>query len=149
MGDSTQRRDQVRQIGADRSDERGPLLEVLLAIQREFGWIDEDDLPVVARVLHLSRAEVHGVVGFYDDLRTTPPPTHVVRLCRAEACRSVGAQGLFEHAQHTLAGQDDIEVQQVFCFGNCALGPSGTIDGTLYGRLDVNTLESLVAQVRS
>jgi formate dehydrogenase subunit gamma len=34
----------------------------------------------------------------------------------------------------------------VFCLGNCALGPSALVDGTVVGRL---TVDRLVALVRS
>ena len=77
----------------------------------------------VADVLNLSHAEVHGVVSFYADFRRTPPPAHRVRLCRAEACQSVGAQALYAATRARFGAGADIEVDEVFCLGNCALGP--------------------------
>ena len=40
----------------------GPLLPILHEIQAEFGHVPQESLPVIARELNLSRAEVHGVV---------------------------------------------------------------------------------------
>ena len=40
-------------------------------------------------------------------------------------------------------------LDQVFCFGNCALGPSVTVDATLHGRVDPERLDALVAAARS
>jgi formate dehydrogenase subunit gamma len=37
----------------------------------------------------------------------------------------------------------DVEVAEIFCLGNCALGPSGTVDGRLHGRLSAERLDSL------
>ena len=125
----------VRGLAEERAGARGPLLPILHSIVDRCGFVDEGDIPVVADVLNLSRADVHGVVSFYTDFRRTPPAEHVVALCRAEACQSVGAQGLYAATTARYESADDVEVHEVFCLGNCALGPSGLIDGRLRGRL--------------
>ncbi len=141
----------VRAVAEHLRDERGPLLPVLHEVMAEFGYVDAMDVPVIADVLNLSVAEVHGVVSFYHDFRTSPPPPHVVALCRAEACQAVGAEQLYAEARDRAASGElgDAEVQQVFCLGNCALGPSGTVDGRLHGRLDPGRLDQLTSGWRS
>ena len=119
---------------------RGPLLPILHALQEEFGYLDPRAVPLVARALNISRADVHGVVTFYKDFRSTPPPAVEVRVCRAEACQSLGAHALAEHARARLGEAYD----EVFCLGNCALGPSVTVAGRLYGRVDADRLDRLV-----
>ncbi|HRF53268.1 MAG TPA: transglycosylase domain-containing protein, partial [Aquimonas sp.] len=75
---------------------------VVTAVQQEFGYIPEAGLPVIARELNLSRAEVHGVVTFYHEFRNHPAGTHVIRICRAEACQSVGGREIADHACRAL-----------------------------------------------
>jgi len=75
---------------------------VLHAIQAALGIRPEGAVPVVAQGLNLSRAEVHGGITFYHYFRRTPPGKHVVSLCRAEACQSMGADELAEHAKRSL-----------------------------------------------
>jgi len=122
----------------------GPLLPILKELQATFGCVPREAVPVVAQALNLSVAEVHGVVSFYHDFRTTPPAAHTVALCRGEACQSVGAEALYAETR-ARAGSlgPDVEVDEVFCLGNCALGPSGTIDGRLHGRLSGARLDAL------
>ena len=139
------RADRVRALATDRLTLRGPLLPILHAVMDEFGWIAEEDLPIIADVLNLSRADVHGVVTFYHDFRRTPPPAHRVQICRGEACQAVGAQGLYEAATDRFADDTTVEVAEVFCLGNCALGPSGTIDGRLLGRLAMDRFDAAAA----
>jgi formate dehydrogenase subunit gamma len=142
----------VRDIAAARLGDRGPLLPILHDVMAEFGHIDHADVVAIADVLNLSVADVHGVVSFYKDFRTTPPAAHVVALCRGEACQAVGAEALYAAARDAVgAGEYGVgtEVVQVFCFGNCALGPSGTVDGRLRGRLDPGTLAALTEEWRS
>jgi formate dehydrogenase subunit gamma len=135
----------VRAVAEHHRDQRGPLLPVLHEVMAEFGYVDPADVPVIADVLNLSSAEVYGVVSFYHDFRTSPPPTHVLALCRAEACQAVGAEDLYAETRGRAAAGalGDAEVQQVFCLGNCALGPSGMVDGRLHGRLDAERLDAL------
>ncbi|CAN5579495.1 formate dehydrogenase subunit gamma [soil metagenome] len=137
------RQDTVRSIAQDQARERGPLLLVLHAVQADLGYIDNADVSVIADVLNLSIAEVHGVISFYKDFRTSPPPAHTVAVCRAEACQAVGASALFDQAQRAFAGREDVEVEEIFCFGNCALGPTAMIDGALYGRVTEQRVSDL------
>jgi formate dehydrogenase subunit gamma len=144
--------DRVRAVVETHRGDRGALLPILHDIQAEFGYIDQDVLPLLATELNLSRADVHGVVSFYQDFRSEPAGRISVRICRAEACQSVGAEQLVEHAQQvygTKLGQTNatgsVSLDQVFCLGNCALGPAAQINGRLYGRLDPSRLDAIVA----
>ncbi len=141
----------VKALIETRLDQRGPLVEVLHALAEEFGYVDERAVPIVARALNLSRAEVHGVVTFYRDFREGPPPASVVRLCRAEACQAMGAERLVEHACNRLGiglgehtPDNRIGLEQVFCLGNCALAPSALVDGRLIGRLTEERVDAIL-----
>lgn len=142
----TSRAEDVAALAAARAGEPGPLLEVLHDVQGRFGWIDDADLPVIADALLLSIAEVHGVVSFYDDLRTTAPPRHHVAVCRGEACQARGGQGLYDDATAHWANEDDVEVGEVFCLGLCAIGPAAMIDGKVRARMDAPSLRAEVGQ---
>lgn len=133
----------------------GPLLPILHGIQEEFGYVPQDVLPLIASELNLSRAEVHGVVSFYHDYRDHPTGRHVLKLCRAEACQSMGADRLaarvkellgIDFHQTTLDGS--VTLEPVFCLGLCACAPSAMLDGELHARLDDAVVEDLVAEVR-
>lgn len=130
----------------------GPLLPVLHAVQNAFGYIPKAALPVIAKGMGLSHAEVHGVVSFYHDFREMPAGTRVVRMCRAEACQAVGADALAARVQARLGigwGETTpdgrITLEQVFCLGLCACGPAALIDGAPVGRLDDATLDKALA----
>jgi formate dehydrogenase subunit gamma len=149
-------RERVRALVDRHRAERGPLLPILHDVQAELGCVADDAITVLAEELNLSRAEVHGVVSFYGDLRRERAGHTVVRVCRGEACQAVGAEHVFAHACSTLAlaagevtADRRVGLEQVFCFGNCALGPTVEIDGVLHGRVDAATLEGLIARERT
>jgi len=140
----------VRALAESLRDERGPLMPVLHAVMEDLGHVTRDDMAVIADVLNLSVADVHGVVSFYEDFRTTPQPAHEVRVCRGEACQSVGAEQLFDSdVVRSLVSPGDVHHGQVFCLGNCALGPSVMVDGDLHGRVTPARLAELTAGWRA
>lgn len=129
----------------------GACLPILQAIQAEFGHVPAEAIPMVAEALNLSRAEVHGVVSFYHDFRSEPPGRRVVKLCRAEACQSMGVEDLAEQASRTLGigfgettGDGAVTLEAVYCLGNCACAPAALVDGELHGRLDAERLGELI-----
>ena len=135
----------VREIASQHADERGPLMPILHDVVDRLGYVDDADIPVIAGVLNLSRADVHGVVSFYHDFRRTPAPLHSVQVCRGEACQSVGAEELYASLTSSFAASPSVEVREVFCLGNCAVGPSGFIDGQLFGRLSADRVAALIS----
>ena len=118
---------QVQDILAAHSGMEGPLLPVLHAVQAEFGHVSQDALPVIAKSLNLSRAEVHGVMSFYHDFREEPAGRHVVKLCRAEACQAMGADRVAAYAKavlgvdfHGTTADGAVTLEPIFCLGLCA-----------------------------
>ena len=138
-----QRAASVRAVAEQLAGTRGPLLPVLHEVVARHGYVHDDDVAVVADVLNLSRADVHGVLTFYSDLRRTPPPSHRLELCRGEACQARGGEALHTEAAGRWSGSTEVEVAEVFCLGLCAVGPSGTVDGTLHAGLSTERLDSL------
>src|SRR5581483_8866125 len=109
-----------------------------------------------AAELNLSRAEVYGVMSFYHYFRKGPPGRHVVHVCRAEACQSVGAAALEAHAKkslgidfHQTTADGAISLEPVYCLGNCSLGPSVMVDQQLQGRVSLQRFDELMAQART
>lgn len=131
----------------------GALLPILHALQASFGYIDREAEPLIADALNISRAEVHGVISFYADFRQSPPPAHTLKLCRAEACQSLGADRLAALAQAKLGiafgkttADGRVGLEPVYCLGLCSAAPSAMLDGRVVARLDESKLEALIAE---
>lgn len=148
--------EQVRLIAADHAARPGGLLPALHALQERFGHVPAEAATILGDVFNLSRAEVHGVITFYHDFRTAPPGRHVVKLCRAEACQSMGARRLEAHARKTTGigfGETTedgaLTLEAVYCLGACAAAPAVMVDGEPVGRVDVAGFDRIVANLRS
>lgn len=117
-----------------------PLLPILHDVQAEFGHVSEDHIRAIAHDLNLTRAEVHGVVSFYHDYRSTPEPRPVLKLCRAEACQARGVDALAA----ALPADGRMKVETVYCLGLCSVGPAAMIGKEVHARLDSEKLKALV-----
>jgi len=153
-------------ILADFGAAQDQLLPALHAIQDAAGYIPADAVADIASAFNLSRAEVHGVITFYHYFRTAAPARHVVQICRAEACQSMGADALAAHAEratgcklhghgdghsHTGRGcgsHGDVTLEPVYCLGQCATAPAVAIDGQLHARVTPQRFDALLARAR-
>lgn len=131
------------------------LLAVLSALNETFGYLHKEAVRLAAHALNLSRAEVHGVASFYHDFRTNPPGRHVLKLCGAEACQSMGSDALAEHVTRELGigfgettADQSLTLERVYCLGLCACAPAGLLDEEPHARLDNNSVSTLISEAR-
>jgi formate dehydrogenase subunit gamma len=122
----------IADILAEHKDREGPLLPILHDVQKAFGHVSEDAMREIASALHLTRAEVYGVVSFYHDFRKEAEARPVLKLCRAEACKARGVEALVPIADN----QSRVKVEAIYCLGLCAVGPSAMVGDTVHARLD-------------
>lgn len=129
------------------------LVQMLHGFMERFGWICDDAIRQLAAELNLSRAEVHGVVSYYHDFRTSRPGAHVVKICQAEACQAMGSRELSAHAAASLgvemnASNTAVTLAPVYCLGNCACAPAIMVDGKTFGRVDHDRFDAIVTAAR-
>lgn len=131
----------------------GPLLPLLHAIQDSFGHIPAAAHAPICDALNITRAELHGVISFYHDFREAPAGRHVLKICRAEACQSVGgselAEGLLSKLGldwHGTTPNGAVTIEPVYCLGLCACAPAAMVDDRVVGRVDAARLDTLLAE---
>ncbi|TAL79062.1 MAG: formate dehydrogenase subunit gamma [Burkholderiaceae bacterium] len=141
----------ARQALEQFAGQKGNLLPILHAVQHALGYIPDTAVPTLAQALQLSRAEVHGVVRFYANLRTTPPGKMVLEVCRAESCQAMGGDALADHAKnrlgcdfHSTSANGEVTLEPVYCLGLCAQSPAVMIDGEPYARMTPAKLDKLL-----
>lgn len=141
----------VQSIIADLKDKPGALLPILHAVQDKLGYVPPESVPLVARELNLSRAEVHGVISFYHYFRDTPPGRHTIHICRAESCQAMGSDALEIHARarlgidyHETTADGAFSLEPVYCLGNCACSPSIMIGTDVHGRVSPERFDEII-----
>jgi formate dehydrogenase subunit gamma len=93
---------------------------------------------------------------FYHDFRGEPCGRHLLRLCRGEACQSMGSEGLAETVLrklgvgwHGTTSDGGLIVEPVYCLGLCAPSPSCLLDGEPLGRLDAGKITEALEDARA
>ena len=133
----------------------GAALPILHAVQEAIGYIPGEVIPVIAKALNITRAEMYGVVSFYHDFRHAPAGRHVLKICRAEACQARGSDRLADAVESALgirfgetSPDGQVTLEAVYCLGLCAIGPSAMLDHRIIGRLSEAKIAPLVAEMR-
>jgi formate dehydrogenase subunit gamma len=130
------------------------LLEIFHDLQHEVGHVPENALPIIAKALNLSRAEVYGVATFYHDFRLKPSGKHHIKICRAEACQSMGARALQAMAEKLLnvkmgetTADRKITLEATYCLGLCASAPAMMVNEKPIARVTMEKFEKLVGDL--
>ncbi len=119
------------------------LVQILHAFVERYTYINDEAIRQISLALNLSRAEVHGVVSFYHDFRTSPAGKRVIKICQAESCQAMGSRKLTEHAEKKTglrlsetSSDGELTLEAVYCLGNCACSPAVMDGDRVYGRVD-------------
>jgi formate dehydrogenase subunit gamma len=148
--------DPAAAIAARHGNKPDALLEILHDLQHEMGHVPEKSLPVIANALNLSRAEVYGVATFYHDFHLKPKGKHVLKLCRAEACQSMGGRDLQAHVEKFLGlkiGETSVDgsisLEATYCLGLCASAPAMMVDERPIARVTTKKAKAIIEELRT
>jgi len=151
MTESTSIQETVQAVITTLKDKPGALLPILHGIQDALGYIPADSVPAIAQGLHLSRAEVHGVISFYHYFRDTPPGKQTIHICRAESCQAMGGKQLEQHVKdqlgidyHETTADGQFSLEPVYCLGNCACSPAIQIGDDIYGKVSAQSFDAII-----
>ena len=151
MTESNSIQETVQAVITTLKDKPGALLPILHGFQDALGYIPADSVSAIAQGLHLSRAEVHGVISFYHYFRDTPPGKQTIHICRAESCQSMGGKQLEQHVKdqlgidyHETTADGQFSLEPVYCLGNCACSPAIQVGADIYGRVSPQGFDAII-----
>ncbi len=131
----------------------GALIPVLQKIQKEYGYIQEETVNLVAERMNINASEIIGVATFYSQFRLEPIGVHVIKVCCGTACHVKGANkiaGEFSKKLGVAVGSttDDrmFTLEEVACLGACSLAPIVTLDGDVHGNLVPDSVGNIIQE---
>lgn len=127
----------------------GGLLDALLALQKEEGYVSEDALGTLAKHVGVSDAVLYDAASFYSMLRFEKPAQVEIRVCRGTACHSGGNAELvaaLEDATGIKLGDSNeaYSLGWVECLGQCQAAPNLLINGELYTNVELDKIPELL-----
>jgi len=130
---------------------KGGLVETLRNLADTFGYINEELYPALANTFNQSEAGVLGVVSFYHDFKTKPRAKNVIKVCMAEGCYARKSKNMIKVLCDTLEtdiGEQredgEYEIEEVFCLGNCAVGPNLVVNDKLYAEVTSDNVKAII-----
>jgi NADH-quinone oxidoreductase subunit E len=137
---STDVREQIREILTPFKDRQVVLIPALQAVQDKFGYLPETAMEEIGQVAGVSQNVVYGVASFYSQFRFTKPGEHMIKVCLGTACHVRGAASLVDSLERDLhiepgktTTDGKFSLEEVRCFGSCALAPVIVVDDQVYG----------------
>lgn len=99
--------------------------------------------------------KIYGVVSFYSFFTMEPRARHRIQVCWGTACYVKGGKKLAEKIEekyHIKAGQSTKDgrftYEKARCFGTCGLAPVIIIDGKVYGKVSVDSMDNILSQYK-
>jgi len=124
-------------------------------VQRQEGWISEDAMESVAKLLGISPVKVFSVVSFYTMFYTRPMGRHVIQVCRNLSCSLLGARELIAHIEERIGARvgettadGRYSLLTVECLGSCGTAPMMQVNDDYHENLTRERVDALLASMK-
>jgi len=141
----------LENILAEYGRERDNLIPLLQEVQERLQFLSPEAVRLVADHLGLSENDVYGVATFYAQFRFVPPGLHHVKVCQGTACHVRGSDRIMDAVSRKTGiepGETSTDgkfsLEQVACFGSCALAPVVVLDDKVYGRMTAAKTQKII-----
>ena len=130
-------------------------IPVLWMVQEEHGWISDQAVEEVAKLLELPVNHVYGVVSFYTMFNRKPVGKYHIQMCTNVSCQLLGAERLSEYVCRKLdvrvgeTTQDKkFTVTEVECLGSCGTAPMMQVNDDYYENLTEEKIDELLRRLQ-
>lgn len=132
---------------------RAAVLDALKAVQKQNGWVNDEQVAAIAKLLSISVVDVEGVATFFNRIYRKPVGRHVILMCDSIACYLTGYDKVITKIKAHLNidyGQTTADnrytLLPICCLGKCDHSPALLIDEDTYGDL---TPDNVIAILES
>jgi len=128
------------------------VLGALHLAQKEFGYLSDEALQLVAKTLDLPYAHVYGVATFYTMFRREPGGKNTIRMCTNISCMLRGGYEVLDAFEKKLGlkkGQSNTEFALVEeeCIAACANAPCAVVGTKYYLDLTPADVDKVIAEL--
>jgi NADH-quinone oxidoreductase subunit E len=148
---SEEEKQEIESKVARYGEKRAACTEALAVVQRHRGWVSDQGIKDVARILEMTTDEVDGLATFYSLIFRRPVGRHVILICDSVSCWIMGYEDLLQHLQRRLGinlgettPDERFTLLPVACLGACDRAPALMIDDDLHTDLDADKVDKIL-----
>ena len=152
---SKEKVDKINEICNSYDNAPGELINILHRTQEEFGYLPAEVQDVIAHNLHISVAQVYGVVTFYSFFSMIPKGDHPISICTGTACYVRGAEKVLAEFKKELninvgetTADGKFSINCLRCVGACGLSPVVLVGEKVYGRVSPDGVKNILEQYK-
>ncbi|WWP02208.1 MAG: NADH-quinone oxidoreductase subunit NuoE [Candidatus Dasytiphilus stammeri] len=132
---------------------RAASIEALKIVQDSHGWVPDDAIYAIAKILQIPSTEVEEVATFYSQIFRQPVGRHIIQYCDSSVCYINGYKKIQETIENKLKikpGQTTYDKKftllPICCLGNCDKSPTLMIDKKTYGNVTPKNIIKILEQ---
>ncbi len=135
---------------------KGILIPLLQDIQKEFGYVPNEAVKLIAKSFDMYPSEIYGVLTFYTQFYTSPRGKHTIKVCQGTACHVMGGKALLDYISDKLHINDGettedgiFSLERVACLGCCGMAPVIMVDEDFYGGCDFKKVDQIIQKYKA
>ena len=145
----------IEQLKARYQHPQSVILEALWMWQDEHGWVSQEGMTTVARLLGVPDHHVYGVVSFYTMFNRAPVGKHKIEVCTNISCMLRGSDRIVKHLEAKLnirmgetTPDKKFTLVEAECLGSCGTAPMMQIGDDYHENLDEAKVDTILKGLR-
>lgn len=130
-------------------------IEALKIVQKNRGWISDNILKEIAKVLCISVSELDEIATFYSQIYRRPVGRNIIKYCDSVVCYIMDYKSIKNKIQNILGIQpgcttkdDRFTLLPISCLGNCNKAPVMMINNDTYYYLNIDHIPILLEEYK-
>jgi NADH-quinone oxidoreductase subunit E len=126
-------------------------VEALKILQEGRGWVPDEEIKEIARILEMDPSQLDAVATFYSTIFRRPVGRHVIMVCDSISCWVLGFEEIVGHLKALLGIQfgettpdNRFTLLPVTCLGLCEEAPAMMVDDDTYGNLTPEKIDKII-----
>jgi NADH-quinone oxidoreductase subunit E len=134
---------------------RSAIMPLLHYVQSLAGYVTNEGIELIAKLLELETAEVSAVATFYTQYKRKPVGEYHVGVCTNTLCAVMGGDAIFAALKDHLGVENDgvtadgkVSLEHIECNAACDYAPVVMANWEFYDNQDVSSAKELVDSMR-
>lgn len=132
-------------------DNKSISIEALKIVQSSRGWISDELIKEISKILNISESQLEEVATFYSQIYRKPVGYNIIKYCDSVVCYMMGSDNIkckLENILNIKIGQttndNKFTLLPISCLGNCDKAPVIMINNKTYSNIKISYIPILL-----